>query len=236
MAENKTTQVVIEELNPALEKAKGFWAKYNKTIIVAGLAVILLGGGWLAYKNLYKMPNEEKAADMIFQAEKLFGKMTQSGFNKDSINLVLNGDKGGFAGVLNVISKFEGTAAGNRAHYIAGACYLHGKDFNNAVKHLKDFNTNATQVQTVAYLMLGDAFAELNKKDEAMDYYKKAAAVNTNDEFMTSEALYKSASYAEATGKTQDAISLYQKVKDEYPKSVRVNDIDKSLARLGVVK
>ncbi len=71
--------------------------------------------------------------------------------------------------------------------------------------------------------MLGDAYAELKKNDDALDYYKKAAAVNTKDEFMTAEALYKAALFAETTGKTKEAIEIFKKIKDEYPKSSRAS-------------
>ena len=228
-----TIPTVAVEVDP-VEKAKDFWAKYSKPIMVLGAAIILIGGGWLAYKNLYVLPNEEKAAEIIFPAEKIFDKMAQTGFNKDSINLVLNGATGSFSGVLNVISKYSGTAAGNRAHFIAGACYLHGKDFNNAIKHLKDFSTSATQIQTAAYTMLGDAYSEIKDKSaDAFEYYTKAATLNTKDEFMTSESLFKAALYAESIGKTKEAIEFFQKIKNEYPKSSHSNDIDKYLARLG---
>lgn len=223
-----------EEVNEVVEKAKGFWDKYSKKIIAVSLIVIVVGGGWLAYKNLYVIPNEEKAADIIFPAEKLFAKMTQTGFNKDSINLVLNGDKSSAnAGLLSIIKKYGGTSAGNRARYMAGVCYLYSKDFSNSVKYLKEFSTEATQVQTVAYLLLGDANAELKKNDEALDYYKKAAALNTKDEFMTPEALYKAAMFAEVSGKSNDAIELYKNIKDNYPKSAHLNDVEKALAKLG---
>ena len=131
---------------------------------------------------------------------------------------------------------YGGTPPGNRANFIAGACYLHSKDFNKAIKYLKEFSTNASQVQTAAYSMLGDAYAELKKNDDAMDYYKKAASVNEKDEFMTSEALYRAAAFAESIGKTKEAIDLYQKNKDEFPKSVHAGDIEKSLAKLGIYK
>jgi TolA-binding protein len=237
MAEKKKPLIEEKpEVNEALEKAKGFWSQYSKPISLIGLAVILLGGGWLAYKHLYKEPREEKAAAAIFPAENLFGKMTQTGFNKDSINQVLNGNKGNITGVLSVIKKFGGTETANRAEYIAGACYLHNRDFNNAIKHLKEFSTSATQIQTVAYLMLGDAHAELNKKEDAFSYYEKAAAVNSRDEFYTAEALYKSALYAETIGKNKEAVSMLEKIRDEYPKSSHVADAEKLLAKLGVIK
>lgn len=231
-------QVTVEavETNVAVEKAKDFWSKFSKPIIYVGSAIILIGGGWIGYKKLIKEPNEAKAADVIFPAEMLFDKMAQSStFSKDSINMVLNGGNGIAQGVLKVASNYSGTDAGNRAHYIAGACYLHSGDFNNAIKHLKDFSTTATQVQSAAYSMLGDANAELKKNEEALDYYKKAAAVNAKDEFITPEALYKAAMFAENIGKSNDAIDMLKKIRDEYPRSSRVNDVDKYLARLGVL-
>ena len=220
-----------------VEKAKDFWAKFSKPVIYAGSAIILLVGGWLGYKNLIKLPNEEKAAEMIFPAEKLFDKMSaQDGFNKDSINLVLNGGGTIANGVLKVISKYDGTAAGNDAHYIAGACYLQNKDYNNAVKHLKEFSTSATQIQAAAYSLLGDANAELKKTDDAFDYYNKAINANTKDEFMVPLFLFKAGTFAEANGKTKEAIEYFQRIKNEYPKSTQAVDIDKHLAKLGVIE
>jgi tetratricopeptide (TPR) repeat protein len=234
MSEKQVTAAAVET-NEAVEKAKDFWTRFSKPIIYVGSAVILLAGGWFGYNKFVKEPNEAKAVDMIFPAETLFDKMAlQGNFNKDSINLVLNGGTGISAGVLKVISTYGGTEQGNRAKYIAGACYLHLGDFNNAIKYLKDYSTSGTQVQTAAYMMLGDAHAELKKNDDALSYFKKAAAVNTKDEFMTPEALYKAAQLAESINKSSDAIDLFKKIRDEYPKSARSADVDKNLARLGV--
>jgi len=235
MAEKQVTAPVVET-NEMFEKAKGFWAKFSKPIIYVGSALILVIGGWIGYKYLVLQPKEIKSADVIYPVEQLFDKMTQTGFNKDTINLVLNGGAGISTGVLKIASTYSGTPAGNRANFMAGACYLHNKDFNNAVKYLKEFSTSATQIQTAAYSMLGDAYAELKKNDDALNYYKKAASVNTKDEFMSSEALYRAGAFAESTGNTKEAIELYQKTKDEYPKNSHAAEIEKSLARLGVFK
>ena len=233
---DKNVVIPVAETNEIVEKAKGFWAKFSKPIIYIGSALILIIGAWLGYKNLVLAPKIEKSADVIFPAEQLFDKMTQGGFNKDSINMVLNGGGPVTVGVLKIASTYSGTPAANRANFMAGACYLHNKDFNNAVKYLKEFSTSATQVQTACYNMLGDAYAELKKNEDALSYYKKAAAVNIKDEFMTSESLFRAASFADAIGNSKEAIELYQKTKDEYPKNTHTADIDKSLARLGIVK
>lgn len=235
MAE-KQVAVQTVETNEVYERAKGFWEKFNKPIIYIGSALILVAVGWLAYKNLVQEPKEVKSAELIFPAEQLFDKMAQAGFNKDSINTVLNGGNGVSTGVLKIARNYSGTSAANRANFIAGACYLHSKDFNKSIKFLKEFSTGATQVQTAAYLMLGDAHSELKKNNEALDYYKKASSVNTRDEFMTSEALFRAGTFAEFIGKPKEAIELFQKLKKDHPKSNHAAEMDKYLARLGVLK
>ena len=70
----------------------------------------------------------------------------------------------------------------------------------------------------------------------AYSYYKKAAEVNEKDEFMTSRALFKEGQYAETIGKTNDAITIYEKIRDDYPKTSPAAEMDKYLARLGVLK
>jgi len=238
MAEKQVTVSALET-NEIVERAKGFWAKFSKPIIYVGGAIILMAGGWLAYKNLVKVPNEAKSAELIFPAEELFDKMTQTGFNKDSIGLVLNGGNG-ITGVLKVAGNYGGTAAGNRAHFIAGACYLHNKDFNNAIKNLKEFSTKSTQPQSAAYRMLGDACAELKQNDNALSYYKKAVDVaDVKDESTRFLSLSRAALFCETTGKTKEAIDYYQQIKDEItPGFLRDNridfQVDKYLARLGV--
>ena len=233
---DKQASIPVEETNEILDKAIGFWAKYSKLIIYVGSALILLSGAFLSYNYLVVAPKDEKSADAIFPAEHLFDKMTQSGFNKDTINLVLNGGNGISVGVVKIAATYSGTDAGNRANFIAGACYLHNKEFEKAIQYLSAFSTTATQIQTAAYSMLGDANAELNKNDEALTNYKKAATVNKKDEFMTSEALYKAANFAEAIGKSAEAIELFKENKEAFPKNAHLADIEKHLARLGDFK
>jgi TolA-binding protein len=233
----KTEQASID----VVAKAKGFWASNSKMIMIVGSAVILLVGGYLGYKYFYKLPNEKKANDLIFPAEKLFDLMSgSSSYNKDTVNIVLNGDRpNGVTGLLKIASSYSGTKSGNRAEYMIGACYLHLKQFDKAIKHLKEFDGNgADQIQSKAYILLGHAYAEQKKTDDALDYYTKAGHISGLDEAMASEALFTAGRYAEALGKAKEATELFQELKDKYPASQRVGsgEVDKYLASLGVTK
>lgn len=218
-------------------RARSFWDKNNKLITYVGAVLILLVGGWLAYKYMYMQPKEEKANDAVFVVQGYFRDFSTA--QNDSAKVLmaqrcLNGD-GANPGALKFISKYSGTDAANLCHYYAGACFLYLKQFDKAIKYLKDFDTKAWQIQARAYGMMGDAFAELKKSNEALEYYKKAADVKDADEFTSSEFLFRAGLFAETIGKKQEAIDLYKKIKKEYPLSDKAANIDRYLARLGEV-
>ena len=252
---DKQVKTEQPEANDIVDRAKGFWAKYSKKIIIVGSAVIVLLGGYLGYKYMVSIPNEKKANDLIFPAEKLFGLTAgSSSYNKDTVNMILNGDKAaGITGLLKIAGSYGGTKSGNRAQYMIGACYLNLKQYDKAIEHLKDFDANgASQIQSKAYVLLGHAYAEKKKTDEAFDYYKKAASV-LHDEDVTQKVitLFMAAQYADYLGKSKEAIDILHDIKNNHmegllkkdpsnfqepPPPVTVDDVDKYLAKLGVTK
>jgi len=208
-----------------IAKAKDFWTQYQKIIVIVAGAIIVLVGGYYGYKNFIQNPKEEKAAEAIFKAEEYY--------RMDSLQKALNGD-GLNLGFIKVIDKYGGTKMGNLARFYAGYCYLRTGDFNNAVKQLEEFSTSEKLVQARAYKLLGDAYSELGKNDEAISNYKKAANHFKEDNANSAEYLFFAASLAEKSGKTKEAIELYKELKDKFPDTRQGNDADKYLAKLGV--
>ncbi|HVU96182.1 MAG TPA: tetratricopeptide repeat protein [Puia sp.] len=226
MSEIKKPAHLEEEKNPVAE-FQNAWDKYGKTASYALLVIILIVGGFYAYRNLISEPKERQAAEAMFRAEEYY--------RLDSVRLALNGDNIN-AGFLKVISRYGGTKAGQLAGFYAGSCFLKLGDFNNAVKYLKDFSTPVKQLQERAYGLLGDAYSEQGKKEEAAEQYKKAGTYDEKDELFSPEYLFRSGYLYENMGKTQDAIAMYKLIKEKYPTSQRGADIDKYLARLGVIQ
>lgn len=140
--------------------------------MVAVIILLLIVGGYFGYRHFIQEPKEQKGMEAMFRAEDYF--------RMDSVNLALNGDNVN-AGFTKIISRYPGTQAASLASFYAGSCYLKLGDFNNAVKYLKDFKTPSLQVQAKAYGLLGDAYSELNKKDEAIAAYKKAGTAFEKD-------------------------------------------------------
>lgn len=228
MAETKQVHRPQTENVEVVDRAKDFWSQNGKIVTIVGLAVILLGGGWLAYKNFVKEPQEQKAADAIFKAEEYF--------KMDSLQKALNGDAMN-PGFLKVADKYGSTKAGNLAHYYAGAIYLQLGDPAKAATHLKEFDTDAPQVQARAFKLLGDAYAEQGKNSDALNNYKKAAHHFEEDEPNSSDYLFLAAYFADRVVKDQkQAIELFKELKEKYPRTERGFEADKYLAQMGVYK
>ena len=201
--------------------------RYGKQTLIAVAILLIITGGYFGYRHYVQEPKENLASEAMFRAENYY--------RMDSVTFALEGDNVN-AGFLKIISRYPGTDAARLSAFYAGSCYLKLGDFNNAVKYLKDFNTPALQVQAKAYGLLGDAYSELNKKEEAVAAYKKAGTTFEKDDITSPEYLFRAGYLYESMGKDKEAIEMYQLVKDKYPGSQRGFDIDRYLARLGVVK
>lgn len=219
----------VQEDNSAelvIAKAKDFWVRYSKAISIICVIVVLGVGGYFVYKNYVQKPKEEKATDAIFKAEEYF--------RLDSVNLALKGD-GQYLGFLKVIDKYGGTNAGNLARFYAGACYIKLNDNQNAVKYLKKFSTSSKPMKARTYKLLGDAYADMGKNKEAVDYYKKSAGVFEEDKDGSAEALFLAAYLTDRVLKNpKDAIELYKELKQKFPNTKEGVDADNYLAQLGV--
>ncbi|MEP6846120.1 MAG: tetratricopeptide repeat protein [Panacibacter sp.] len=220
---DKKVQVV--ESGDALLKLESFWKKNSKQVLIV-LGVLVVGiGGWYGYQSFIAEPKEAQASNAIYKAE--------ANFRKDSLTTALKGDSKS-KGFLYIINNYDGTKSANIAKYYAGLCYLRTGDFNNAVKYLSDFSTDAKQIQMMAYGALGDAYGELNKNDEAVSNYKKAAATFEEDQLDASEYLFRAGLKLELMGKTKEAVEVYKELKEKFPQTEKGYQADKYIYRLSI--
>ena len=224
MSEKK---VQVVESGDTLLKIESFWQKNSKQILIAVGVIVIAIAGWYGYQSLVVAPKEDEAAGYIYKAE--------ADFRKDSLSRALKGStETKSKGFLYVLNNYSGTKAGNLAKYYAGICYLRTGDFNNAVKYLSDFSTDAKQIQMMAYGALGDAYGELNKNDEAVASYKKAAATFDTDQINASEYLFRAGLKLEIMGKTKEAVEVYKELKEKFPQTEKGYQADKYIYRLSI--
>ncbi|MFI1772497.1 tetratricopeptide repeat protein [Thalassobellus citreus] len=231
--EGSTTAEVFNTLDETASKTEDFVAKNQKYIfIIVGLvAVVVLGS--LAYKEYIAKPKQVNAMNDMFQAQKYFDEAV-TGVKKDSLyNLALNGGEGKF-GMLDVIEEYSGTPAANLANYYAGTAYLRLKDYKNAVEYLSNFKSDDEILAPLAKGNIGDAFVQLNQKDDALGYYEEAANMRNNG-YTTPMYLYKAGAIALDLGKADKALSYFEKIKEEFPNANEASTVDVFIGKAKVL-
>lgn len=219
--EEKDPEVAIES---AIGRTEAWLQRNAKTLIAALVVVVVVVGGYFAYQYLYKVPQQEKAATAMYQA--------QDAFTAQDYELALNGD-GNTVGFLQIISQYGSTASGNLAKHYAGQCYLKTGDYNKAIEYFGKYKNVANSIPALIINAMneglaGDAYAQLGDAQKAAAQYEKA--VKTSDDALTAPYYCRKAGdfYAQL-GNYAKALEMYQIVKDKYPASLEAREIDKAI-------
>lgn len=224
MAKRKQeTSETLVNLDQVTGTFTSYYDKHKNIINGIGGGILVLVIGFYVYVNFYQLPKQKEAVTQMSRAEQLF--------ERDSFETALNNPGGGFPGFNDIASKYSGTPAGNLAHYYAGICLLNTNKPGEAVKHLESFKAKGNTLPVMKNCLLGDAYADQNKLDEALSYYKKAADEEKNDA-VTPYALMKVGMLSEKMGKAKEAKEAYQKIKDDYPNTAFGRNVDKYLYRV----
>ena len=227
---NKKKQENHQDPEVAIESAIGrseAWLQRNaKVLIIALCVIVVIVGGYFAYQYLYKVPQQEKAASAMFQA--------QDAFAEQEYTLALNGD-GNTIGFLQIIDQYGSTASGNLAKHYAGQCYLKEGDYNKAIEFFGKYKNvsgsiPALLVNAVNAGLMGDAYAQSGDMQKAVSQYEKAAKEGADD--LTAPYYSRKAGDAYVQlGNYAKALELYKVVKNSYPGSMEAHDIDKVIAQ-----
>jgi tetratricopeptide (TPR) repeat protein len=224
MAKNEENKDVLENPEVIAEKVTGIeqWIEHNPKVVFGVLgALILVVGGYFGWRY-YVDTQDEQAQREMFQAVRYF--------ESDSLNLALEGD-GNNLGFKQIVEDYGMTPAGNLANFYAGAICLKQGKYPLAIVYLDDFKADDQLVQARAYSLIGDAYMEQKKYEEAGTYYDKAANHKPN-KFFTPTYLMKAGLAFEKANQKEKAIKAYQRVIDEYWESTDYQNARKFKARL----
>lgn len=222
MANNKD-RMSAQNVEETLSRQDAFFDKYKKVIIYGVIALIVIIAGAIIYNTYVAGPREEKASTELAKGQELFG--------EEQFDKALNGDKAGFAGFLSIASDYSGTDAGNLANLYAGLCYAKLDKWTEAAEYLEKFDTKGDMMISPAAIgALGNAYAHLNQLDKAVDCLKKAAKKADNNS-LSPTFLIQAGEILESQGKKEEALKLYEEVKNKYFNSMQYQTIDKYIER-----
>lgn len=221
------TAEVFNNLDEAANKSEQWIENNSKPLFYSLVAVAALILIYLGYNKFIAEPTEKEASNELAYPRTFFDKAaTSSGKVADSLyNLALTGGDGKY-GFPDIAETFSGTKAGNVANYYAGISYLKMKKYEEAIEYLSNFSSDDELLGPTALGAIGDAFADINQAEDALEYYEKAAAKKDN-EFTAPLFLFKAGQTAMSLKKYAVAEKHFSLVKEKYSNTDQGRDIEK---------
>ena len=230
MANQETEKKIAnaeKEVGEIVSRSEKFIENNKKNISYGIIAITVIIGAIMAYNYLYMIPKSENAAKAIFRGEQYF--------QRDSFNIALNGNGIDYDGFEHIIKQYSGTKSGNLAKAYAGICYFRIGDMDNAIKHLKSFNSNDDNISPAIVGLIGDCYVESGDVKQGISYFEKAAA-SANNDFLSPIFLKKAGIAYESMQQYDDAIKAYTAIKEKHMASMEASDIEKYIVRAQLAK
>ena len=203
-------------LEQQVTKTEAFFEKYKKAIIIAVVAVIAIVVCAILANNYYFEPRQQEASTELGKAQELF---VNDEYEK-ALPLF-----------QKVASEYSSTDAGNLAQLYIGICQANLGKWQEAVTALESFNGQDDQmISPAAEGARGNAYANLNQLDKAVEHLKKAAQMADNMS-LSPTFLIQAGQILESQGKKADALKLYEEVKTKYFNSMQYQTIDAYIER-----
>jgi len=207
------------EMEQQVTKTEAFFEKNKKAIIIAVVAVIAIVVGAILFNNYYLEPRANEASTELAKSQELFD---QQQYDK------------ALAGFQKVAGDYSSTDAGNLAQLYIGLCQANLGKWQEAVNALESFSSKGDQmISPAAEGALGNAYANLKQLDKAVDHLKKAAEMADNNS-LSPTFLIQAGEILESQGKKDEALKLYQEVKEKYFNSMQYQTIDAYIERASV--
>ena len=220
------TAGVLNTLDETASRSEQWIEKNSKPLFLALIGIVVVFLAYLGYNKFISEPNEIEASNELAFPRKYYDQASTAGSGIDSLlTLGLEGADGKY-GFLDIADSYSGTSAGNLANYYAGVSYLEMKQYDKAIEYLEKFNSDDEMLGPVSLGAVGDAFADINQPEQALEYYEKAANKKEN-EYTAPLFLYKAGMTAMELKKFDKAASLFTKIKENYPTSDQGRDVEK---------
>ncbi len=224
MANTTNQQQTAQTVEQSLNQSEAFFLKNKKAVMAVVAAVVIIIAGAFLYQTYVSEPNELKASTAIAKGQELF---MAGDFQK-----ALSGDSASFKGFAKLADEYSSTAAGNLANLYAGLCSAKLNKWEDAAKYIEAFDGADDQmISPAAEGALGNVYAHLNQLDKAVSHLKNAAEKADNNS-LSPTFLIQAGEILESQGKNEEALKLYQQVKEKYFNSMAYQTIDGYIERV----
>ena len=214
-----STRTTVDDINDQLTSIEQRVENNKKIITWSIIGIVVVALAILAVVYGYIIPQRENAQKEISNAD---------------AELLINQNDSLALPIYEKVAKEFGVATANRAALQAAEIlYAQGK-YDEALKYLKDYDTEDALVGAATLSLTGDCYVQLKKYDEAVKYFDKAITTSDANDLYTPIFMLKKANVLNAQeGKAKEALAVYEAILNDYPTFNETfgADIEKYIAR-----
>ncbi|HTK81606.1 MAG TPA: tetratricopeptide repeat protein [Bacteroidota bacterium] len=203
------------------------WYYDNKKYVSYGLvalAAIIIGTIWFINN---RNNNDEKAA---IEFGKVFAIYDAAGGDMNQYKIAINGQpEKNIKGLKAIVENYSGSASAEVARLYLANAYRYTGQYDQAIKEYDNFSGSSNLLKASAHAGLGAAYEAKNEYTKAAPEYEKAASLS--EEYSIPEYLSAAARAYGYAGDKEKAISLFKRLKKEYPTSNFTRDADRYIAQ-----
>lgn len=200
-----------------------FYEEYRSVAqgIGVGLVVLLLAvPGYLYYQQQQQEVANEKLGQIL------------PVYEQQNYQRALEGS-GEQAGLVAIAREYSGTEAGNLAAFYAGNALYQRGEYDRALSYFQQFEKARTFIGASAYA--AQAAIQENKGNFARAGALYEQAADQYDNKLTAPRYLLSAGQAyEEAGQYADAVTLYERIQEDYPESSQASEAERYHARAKV--
>lgn len=184
--------------------------------------IVITTGSCFFYKKFFLSLSEEKALEELNYAQKYLSQgAIDKALNKKKLKIP-------YLGFYGIVTKYPFTKAGNISKFYAGICFYKLGNYKESIKMMRNFSAKDEFLSSIKYGMIGDAFAQIRNKNEALKNYVKAANIREN-EITTPLYYYKAALLTFSMKKYKNSKFFLKKIEKKYPTFLHQKNVEKYL-------
>lgn len=206
MSKKKNEAIAPDE---ALSKAEAYVIKHKTAFIAVIVAII----AFAAFQAFTPESSESKGNNEADAAVAKVEHLVLAG----NYDIALEGNDE-IEGLLEIIEKYSGTSAANKANLFAGIAYAQKKQYNDAITYLSQYNGGDNIAAANAKHLLGTCYSQIEEYEKAISTVLEAAALADNAG-ITPLCWRDAAAMYEVLDNDKEAMNLYNRIKNEYPYS-----------------